>query len=219
MADRSDDSLLREIDEEIRKERYELLWKKYGTYVIAGAILLVVGVAGVQTWKTWDLDARQGQTQALYNLTQTARANTSAALDQATQLAAESTGGPALLANLQKAALLSEQGDKVTAAQIYRSIADDSGTPEPYNGLAQIKAAMLEIDYQTPPADLRQRLAQLTGTDNPWRHIAKELMGLLALKNGESQSARTIFTELTEDATTPAGVRNRASQLLDSIGG
>ena len=41
-----DDNFLREVEEEIRRERFERLWKEYGTYFIAGAALIVIGVLG-----------------------------------------------------------------------------------------------------------------------------------------------------------------------------
>ena len=41
-----DDNFLREVEEEIRRERFERLWKEYGTYFIAGAAVIVIGVLG-----------------------------------------------------------------------------------------------------------------------------------------------------------------------------
>lgn len=218
MADRSDESLLREIDEEIRQEKYEQLWKKYGTHIIAAAILLVISVAAVQGWKTWDRNNRESQTAKLYQAIAAAKSNAPSAVDQTSQLASQGTGGAALLASLQKAALLADNGDTQQAADLYRSIADGDA-PKTYAHLALIKGASLEIDMMPAPADLGQRLGTLTSTENPWRHAAQELLGLLALKDGDNAKANGIFKSLTEDATTPAGIRARANQLADSIGG
>ena len=51
MSDLSQDSLLREIDEDIRRERYAKLWKRYGSYVITALVLLLAGVAGYMIWQ------------------------------------------------------------------------------------------------------------------------------------------------------------------------
>ena len=41
-----EDGFLREVEEELRRERYERIWKEYGTFILAGAALIVVGVLG-----------------------------------------------------------------------------------------------------------------------------------------------------------------------------
>ena len=40
--------LFREIDEELRQERFEKLWQNYGKYVIGAAVAVVLSVGG---WK------------------------------------------------------------------------------------------------------------------------------------------------------------------------
>jgi hypothetical protein len=46
VAEDTDDHLFEEIEEDLRAERYAKLWKRYGKFVIAGFIALIVGVAG-----------------------------------------------------------------------------------------------------------------------------------------------------------------------------
>ena len=55
MADQQDDGLLREIDEELRQEQAQKLWKTYGKYVIAVAVAVVAVVAGYQGYRAYDL--------------------------------------------------------------------------------------------------------------------------------------------------------------------
>ena len=38
--------LFREIEEELRQERFEKLWRSYGRYVIGAAVAVVVAVGG-----------------------------------------------------------------------------------------------------------------------------------------------------------------------------
>ena len=39
--------IFREVEEDVRRERYEKLWKEYGDYIIAGAALVVIAVGGL----------------------------------------------------------------------------------------------------------------------------------------------------------------------------
>ena len=43
--------IIREVDEELRRERMMKLWERYGIYVVAVAVLVVVAVGG---WRVWE---------------------------------------------------------------------------------------------------------------------------------------------------------------------
>jgi len=63
MADARDqdptgDILIQEVDEDLRREQYLKLWKRYGVYAIAGVVAVVVIVAGWQGWQGWQRDQR-----------------------------------------------------------------------------------------------------------------------------------------------------------------
>ena len=49
--------ILREVDEELRRERYQKLWERYGIYVVGAALVLVLAVAG---WRGWNGTTRGG---------------------------------------------------------------------------------------------------------------------------------------------------------------
>ena len=51
----SDESLFREVDEEVRAERFQKLWKQYGAYVAGAAIGVVLAVAGIKGWQYWQI--------------------------------------------------------------------------------------------------------------------------------------------------------------------
>ena len=51
--------IFQEVEEDVRRERYEQLWKKYGNYMVAAAIVVVMAVGGYQLWKTYDLRQRE----------------------------------------------------------------------------------------------------------------------------------------------------------------
>jgi hypothetical protein len=54
-----DDGLLREVEEELRRERLEKIWKDYGTYILGAAAAIVVGVLGFKYWESHQLAAAQ----------------------------------------------------------------------------------------------------------------------------------------------------------------
>ena len=46
--------IFQEVDEEVRRERLMQLWKRYGNFVIAAAIVLVLGVGGWRGYQWWE---------------------------------------------------------------------------------------------------------------------------------------------------------------------
>ena len=49
----SDDSFIREVDEELRSDRMQNIWKRYGKLIIAIAIAIVVVTAGYRFWLSY----------------------------------------------------------------------------------------------------------------------------------------------------------------------
>lgn len=219
MADPSHDSLFREIDEELRQEHYAKLWKKYGNHVIGAALALVVGVAGFQGWRHYDVSTRTDEGMrfaAAQRLMQ--EDQNEAAAQSFGRLAAESSAGYALLARFQEAAILARQGDQAGSIAAYRELAEDTGIDALYRDLALVLGALHEIDT-VDRAALSQRMAPLTADDNPWRYSAREIIAVLAQRGGDVSKARELYSGLANDVAAPSGIRSRAQEMLAILGG
>ena len=216
MADPVQDSLFREIDEDLRQERYAKLWKRYGNYIVGAVFAVVLSVAGFQGWRAYDIATRQSDGERFAAaLTLAGDKQTQAAAEAFAGLAADATAGYALLARFQEAALLAKRGEPAAAA--YADLAQDPGVDAVYRDLAVSLGAFHEMNG--PGAgDLSARLAPLTADGNPWRHSAKELTAMLATRAGDRTKARALFTALAADATAPQGIRARAGEMLAILG-
>jgi hypothetical protein len=218
VADQPQDSLLREIDEELRQEQYTKLWKKYGSYVLAVATVIVVSVAGYQGWRAYDLDSRTTQGEQFAAAQRLAGADKADEARQAfAELAADAGSGYALLARLQEAALRIQLGDGEGAGLTYNELATDDGVDSTYRDLAIVVGVLNDMNTAGPD-DLQRRLAPLTADDNPWHHLALELTALSMQRGGNTDEARKAFARLAEDATAPQGVRARAGEVLAALG-
>jgi hypothetical protein len=220
MSELSQDSLLREIDEDIRREKFAKLWKRFGVYVIAGAVLLVAAVAGYQVWRVWMQDRRE---QAAVQFTQAvalAGSDRAGAEQALTSIARDGPAGYAMLAAFQQAALLATGGDTAAARAAYQELqrtADD----RIYRDLAVVLDALTALQEEGLPIDaeaVAARLQPLTADDNPWRFTARELTAVLAWRSGDIGRARSGLTGLTADPQAPADVRSRAQQVLAQLG-
>ena len=218
MADSTDDGLFREIDEDLRQEKYGVLWKKYGNTIIAGIVVLIGSVAGYQGWKAYDIDSRLADGERFARaLNLPAGDGSDAALQAFNRLADEGRSGYAMLSRFQAAALLGERGERAQAAAAYDELASDGSIDAIYQGLAVILGALVDLDNADGEA-LMRRLAPLTADDNPWRYSAKEITALVAGRQGDTARAREIYGALASDAGAPQGVRTRAGEMLAVLG-
>jgi hypothetical protein len=219
MSDLSQDSLLREIDEDIRRERYARLWKRFGNYIIAAVVALLLGIAGYQFWQ-YRVDSQRQQASAQLASASTLTGTDRAAAEQTLAgLAAEGPAGIAVLAGLRHAALLAESGDVQAARAAYQQVQRSASDPL-YRDLAVVREAMVALAQEDAPIDAEaiiDKLKPLTSDGNPWRFSARELTALLASRSGQIAEARSLLGELSADPLAPAGVRERARQLLGDL--
>ncbi len=209
--------IFKEVDEDLRRDNLEKLWKKYGFQIIGMAAAVVLGVAGVQGWQAYDLD-RRGKLSDRYGaaLELTENGETAAGLDAMIDLSEASDGGYAGLAAFEEARLRVESGDTGGAIAVWDRIAEGSGLGPGFKEAATLFSILHQIDSGDPAA-LRARLQPLAADSQPFRSTARELLALIALGEGDTAAARDLYTKISDDREAPAGLRQRATQMLAAL--
>lgn len=212
-------NIFREVDEDLRHERWLKLWQTYGKYVAGAVVALVLGVAAQVGWREYQTSQRLSESARFSNASEFLASGQAALAAQHFAVLADDAGaGYAALARLREAEALAESGDTAGAVAALDRLAADDGAGEALRELASLLALYQLID-DADPAVIEQRLAPLMRDESPWRSSARELDGLLAIRLGDSARAREIFTALTGDAAAPTAVRGRAAELLAVLGG
>ena len=121
-----------------------------------------------------------------------------------------------MLARFREASARRKDGDPAAAVDIYETLAADDSIEPLYRDLAVLLSVMAQADTGDPKA-LSDRLAPLAA-DGPWRHTAGEYIGLLALRQGDTATARKQFEAIADDSQAPQGARARAAELLQTLG-
>ena len=214
---KEDDLLFREVDEDLRRDKYALLWKKYGTLVLVGPWSSSARPRA-RRWRDHQQSVRQKDGDRYAAAAALADSGkTDQAIIAFTALADDATPGYRTLARLREAALLAKKGDVKGAVAVYDALAKDDGTEKAFRDLAVLLATMASLDTGDPAA-LIERIQPLTGEANPWRYSALELTALLDERAGKKKEARDIYTRLADDAEAPGGIRVRARQMLGVLG-
>jgi hypothetical protein len=218
LSDKHDDAaadlLIQEVDEELRHDQFNLLWKKYGNLAAAAAVALVLAVTGWQGWQAWDGKQRQASS---LRYAEAAAQSEQGKRDEAAQVLADlskdGTAGYRILADLKRANLREAAGDHAGASTLYHALAERGGVDALYRDIARLKAAYLDLDG-SDPAQVEKLVEPLTQETSPWRHSAREVLALAALKRGDDAKAAELFRKLADDIAAPQGIRARAAEML-----
>ena len=205
------DSFIREVQEEVRRDRMFKLWKRYGPFAI-GAIAAIVAAAAVSAWL--EQRARQEARALGGTFLAVERGDTEAATALVQQ-----TDGPAELVALMRSALAeAREGETAAAVEDYRAAAAHPAATPPFADLALLNAARLEAGSR-PPSEIVLELEPLTAPEAPYRLLALELRALMRLEAGETAAAHEDLAEILRAPAVTGQLATRARELMAATGG
>ncbi len=213
----SNDSFLREVKEEIDRERLENLWKRYGTVIVAAAVVFIAAVAGFQIWSWTERSAAEKAGAEYQKALQSVFDNK---LDDASgvfaELSKDAPTGYATLAELQLAGTLVEQGKTTEALKKFDELSKRSGVDSLLSGFSALQAASLRLG-EADFTEMQNRLNDLAKAGSPWRFNAQELLGMAALKAGKLNEAHGLFAKILSDDGAPPAMRQRAELRMAQV--
>ena len=212
------ETVVREVDENLRRDQLRDMARAYGKWVIGAVILFLVAVGAYLYWQ------HRQEKQAIAN-----SEAMSAALDKVG--AGDIKGGQADLvplsdssndvtratALLGRATLAVQQNDRKTASALYKQVAEDDGLPQPFRDLANVRGTMVDFDSMKPD-DVIARLKPLVEPGKPFFGSAGELTAMAMLAKGDRAGAGQLFARIAADRQVPESIRNRAVQVAGSLG-
>jgi hypothetical protein len=213
------DEFIREVDEAVRQDQWLKLWKRYGNYVVAAALALLIGTAGGVGWRAWQQNERLDDARRYAAAQQLLREDKPAEAAAAFAALAEDAGsGYRVLARLRAAEAHAEAGDPAAATAILEQLAANDDADPVYRSLGELLAAQRAFAEAQPTAVLTE-LEPLVGTNDPWRYSALELRALAQMQSGDTAGARQTLDDLLADPLTPPQLGRRAAELLAFLGG
>lgn len=213
----SDESLFREVDEEVRRQKVQELWNRWGNLFIAISLAVIVLVAGYKGWQYWELKRSEEAARDYFAAVQLADQGKSA--DAAKKFAEVASGGHqgyAFLARMNMAAELAASGKKDEAVKIYDEIASAAGLDPNLRNAARLRAALLLVDTAGRD-DIIKRVGSLNTPDNVWRNEAREILALAAYRANDYSEADRLMSEVVVDQDAPPNLRQRAQVMISLL--
>ena len=209
------DSFIEEVTEEVRKDKLFGYFKKYG-WIAGAVVVLAVGGAAYSEWsKTKTEAAAQARGDAMDAALSLGTA--SEQIKALEQLTADSGNTRALIA-IQKASILTEDGQKEAALEALNVVVNAADAPQVYRDMANLKSLILR--GKDMDETIRMRLLEALATPgNTFRTIAMEQIAVTLLDADDRDGAVNQLTQVLNEPDLTSAMRQRVTQLLVSLGG
>lgn len=199
---------IREVNEDYRRDQVAEIWRRYSGVILAVAVLVVAGIGG---WRYWQHDRSvraEAASERFEVANRLAREGKTSEADKAFEsIEGDAPAGYALLARFRSATETAKRDPKAGAAE-YDALANDTQVGTGLRDLARLRSALLCVDGAEADAALAT-LQGLAAPNGPFRHTAREMLGLVALKRGDYEGAGRWFDQINADPQTPQNLRQR----------
>ncbi|MEM5502143.1 tetratricopeptide repeat protein [Ahrensia kielensis] len=213
----SDDSFIREVEEELRSDRLKSFWDRFGTFIIGAAVLLVVATAATRFYDYYTSSkANESGDRFLVALNLANDGKSEEALTALQDLEKDGFGQYPILARMRAATVLANDGKVDEAVGMFDAVAADSSVPVAIRDIAKLRAGYALVDT-AEYEEVAKRVEVLSSTENTLRHAAREAMGLAAWRAEKFADAQTFFSDIINDEQSPSGVAQRARIMLELI--
>jgi hypothetical protein len=212
------ETFLREVDENLRRDQLRDFFKAYGNWLVAALVLFLAASGGLIWWRQHRVEQHEVEVEKLaQTYKDVGSGNSAQAPQQFDELSKSGSKAVRASAMFARAAVALQQNDTNLAINTFKSIAADGGLPKPYRDAALIRQTALEFD-KIQPQDVITRLAPLAKPGEPWFGTAGEMTALAMIKQGKRQEAGQLFAAIAKDKSVPDTIRARAVQVAGSLG-
>ncbi len=201
--------LITEVDEAMKQERLEALWQKYGGFVIGFLVVVILGTAANEGYKSWTKAQNIEQTNIYLDAIENKDATPDSILNAANKL----NSGPKGLAQMHAAGLAIEKGDQQTAIAIYKDM--EAGKDSDPTTIYIAKYMVTNLDDSLSAEEKRTRYENLSDdNNNPWRFNARFELALLEAHSFKNfKSARKHLDVILNENAVAKTLKQKAKSL------
>ena len=212
------ETFVREVDENLRRDRARDFGKKYAGWMIGALVLFLVASGGWIYWQNYRAaQSEQSVDQLAQIYTAVGKGQVGTAPAQLDVLAKDRSDGIRASALFGRAAIAIQQNDTKLAIAKFGEVAADTSLPQSFRDLAVIRQTALEFDTLKPDQVIA-RLEPLAKADSPWFGSAGEMTAMALIKQGKTAEAAQLFAQIAKNKEVPEQVRDRSIQMASSLG-
>ena len=202
-------NIFREVDEDIRKERYINLFRKYGVYVISIIVIIVGTLAGIQFYSGYQVDKNEMLFAEYINIIENNSDDTLEKLSDSGNTSNLFLNGMYLL---KRSDLLVASGQIDQATLLLSEAIENNALNKIHNDVAIYKLLMINIETLSIE-EIKSYQNKLISEVDAF-YLTEELIAIKFLIEGQKEDAIKKFSELSTNNSVPIEIKNRSAVFI-----
>ena len=202
-------NIFREVDEDIRKERYINLFRKYGVYVIAIIVIIVGTLAGIQFYSGYQVNKNEMLFAEYINIIENNSDDTLEKLSDSGETSNIFLNGMYLL---KRSDLLVASGQIDQATLLLSEAIENNALNKIHNDVAIYKLLMINIETLSIE-EIKSYQNKLISEVDAF-YLIEELIAIKFLIEGQKEDAIKKFSELSANNSVPIEIKNRSAVFI-----
>jgi hypothetical protein len=202
-------NIFREVDEDIRKERYINLFRKYGVYVIAIIVIIVGTLAGIQFYSGYQVNKNEMLFAEYINIIENNSDDTIEKLSDSGNTSNLFLNGMYLL---KRSDLLVASGQIDQATLLLSEAIENNALNKIHNDVAIYKLLMINIETLSIE-EIKSYQNKLISEVDAF-YLTEELIAIKFLIEGQKEDAIKKFSELSTNNSVPIEIKNRSAVFI-----
>ncbi len=214
-------ALLQEVDEAVRKDRLDSIWRHYGRWIVAAVVAALLAFGGYLFWQHRQGEARGERAEALVDALDKANTNQPRAATAALEkIAAGDDAAYRAVALIQQANMKAKAGDMKAAAALVAKVAGDASLDPALRDMALVRQTAFELDTLKPEAVIARMKPLVDAKDpaSPWFASAAELSAIAHYRLGQYDKAGALYGRIAKLPDIPKSLQSRSVQMAGMLG-
>lgn len=210
----SEDNFIHEVTEELKREKLNANWRKYGPLFIGIVIAIILITSIYQAYISHEAKQSAKIGDKMFEALLLSETNKDAALKKLIEIQNNKINpNYSYLSAFKQASILQTQNKLNDAIKTYDSIISDPNASKWMQNIATIKKAYSLVETSNLK-DLILILAPCLQKDNIFQPMAQEALGLCALKHNDLKNAQNYFNLIVQNDKAPRDLERRAAMML-----
>jgi hypothetical protein len=207
-------NIFNEVDEDIRKERYQNLWSKYGKYIIGFLVLIVTIFSLTQYLQSKNTSDNKKILDTYFTAIESIEKNQLDLADQNLKTVYnEKNKTLAAVSSIKLSQVYLEDNQKNQALSLLKDIYSNNSLDSIYRELALYKYIMINFE-NIEVSNIENMISLIENNNSEFNLYFQEMIGIKHLTLGNTKKANSIFTNLSLDENTPFDLRMRLDKLI-----
>ncbi len=214
---RAIENFFREVSEDVQNDKLKKIWDTYGLQIIIAVIVVLTIAVSFETFKAWQVKRNETWSDAYaYALNLQAQGKYDESLKVLAEIEQKNKGIYSDIAEIQKANVLFEQGKNSEALAKLEQIVNDENVNPKMRHITAVKLASYKLDT-APRAEIEKLLTPLMSEESSWKNIAKEMLAMLEIREGNIEKAKALYTEILNSPDLSDGLKLRVQDMLSAL--